>query len=370
MGNVGEQNSMEIVEQLIEEGALCLQQGRYDRAIALFRKGLQIAPLRQDLREYLTLALDQRPDADNGFIPDDSTGADAKEDSKDAADWPDDVDPLIESLAAKSGRRPESSHALEQLTEQTGVEHTRRGSHIKLPMWLLVLAVIVNIGLVGLLYVWYQHSDSFDEWMTRLRNLNVPENVQEGRRLYELALDRVRHEDYEGALTYLQDAARIHPEEQQMYRAQESEIYLQLAHVELDLREDSEEKYNKALELFQKSADLNSQNADAWFNIGYCKYSLARKARLKNLSHREIRGIEEAAAEALEHARKVEPNHQMSIFLLAKVYPKIPQMAKAADVWYTIIEQWPESPEARQAERDLKNFGLPLKRPQAPESNG
>ena len=49
------------VDAAAQEGIDALKAGRYDLAIAHFKKAMQIAPFRQDIKRMLADALDRKP---------------------------------------------------------------------------------------------------------------------------------------------------------------------------------------------------------------------------------------------------------------------------------------------------------------------
>ncbi|MFC1601820.1 tetratricopeptide repeat protein, partial [Candidatus Sumerlaeota bacterium] len=102
------------------------------------------------------------------------------------------------------------------------------------------------------------------------------------------------------------------------------------------------------------AAGANPKLTPAWFNLGYCHQQLAIQARRKQKSSG---AFYQAAVEALEQARKLDPEHPQVLKLLGDIYPKLYEFDKAVNVWYKLIEIMPDTPEAKKARSNLRDLG-------------
>ena len=322
------EHNKELLEQLVVQGRKELDAQNFPRAVALFRRAVQLAPLRYDLREYLAIALEHNISRNS---------------------------PGQQEIQLETDPPPQEEPALFRTEiKESGSQKLRTA--IKMPLWLMAATVIFCLCAIVTLWLFHQRQDDLYAFLARVKNLGAPAHVVQARELYQSAQEKFADADYENAITFLREAILINPESAAEYQPLLVQSYMTLGEKHLDA-----EQWEKSIAQFQLAADADPGLIGPWFNIGYCNYQLARQARRKNKSGETFY---RDAEKSLRRALDLEPEHWESLVLLSETYPKLNQLQKACDVWYQLIELRPDSHEAKQADLNIRNFGLdPKKKP-------
>ena len=323
MPPMNEQELSEILEPLIDRGMAEMSGGHFEKAIRTFRRCIGLAPLRQDVRDLLAMALDNKAPAE-------------LEQERDDDDW-DDVEELVD-----------------ESEPSTELKVQPKKSHVQLPGWLMVMTVLLCILAVSGIWGFKAYRPEIEAFIERFKTLGKPEHVVLANNYYNDAVKRRAQREYLEAITLLDQAIDTNPAEGATYGALKAVIYLDLGDEELE-----EDDYKDALSSYEKAVDADPNSADALFNVGFVLHEMALDARRRGNSHDEYF---EQSADALEQTLEMNPEYIQAMSLLMQDYAKLDYRTDTCNICWDIIEKFPEHEAATAARRILANYGLSERR--------
>ena len=321
MPNEEEESAGSDVDHMMENALASLDAGQFEEAAELFRQVVRVAPLRHDAREYLALALDRQ-------------------------------------LAQEIGEEPPASRPAPPLPAETG-EPPRRirraGTHVSL--WTLAIAtgllVLVVAVVAGSAVV--RHMD-FSGWIKPTEKDRPVAAVRPENRVVTEAVMRadiaITRQAFDEALTVLRQAratSQIDARDARQLDDKMGDVFAARAESHI-----AKLNYDKALESADEGLQISSASVRLNYIVGVCYERKGIYAQKKD----ERQEFFNRAVGALETAVAEDPDNLRALELLANVYTKIFQPAKAIEIWDRIISIAPTSPEARKARGYKQSLGF------------
>ena len=288
----------------------------FDRAADCFRKAIRISPLRQDIKDYLAMALDSKP----------LTASPAKS------------EPVKKRVKPQRKKKPKLK------------KPRKRKTNIRIGFWLLIFTGLCLVSL-AFFVIFSGAIQSF------ILNLAEPEQEQkkssmdrEVAALYKTAQMLQEQQRYSEAVDAVNKALEKNPANEQHFKSKLAQIYYLQG--ENFYKED---EFRKAIESYEKALDNEPDNIDALFGLGWANYIQGRKNKTR---HRNYKSYYDNALSALLKILDLDPGNLRAKKDLARVYIARNEITSAAEMYREIIEQAPDSPEAERARRNLRSMGL------------
>lgn len=312
------------VDAAAQEGIDALKAGRYDLAIAHFKKAMQIAPFRQDIKQMLADALDRKP------------ASKEPETSKQPEIAVDDIPEIDEIQPAEQD---------EMITRQPP-----QSSGVRIGLWLLIFSVLCLTS-VAFFFFFAGAIQNFVSNLARPREeTQISPADREAAALYkeaELLQDQRR---YSEAIDAIKKAIEKNPTNVKRFESKMAELYFNEAEVYY-----KKDEYTKAVASYEQAVQHNPDSTEYHYGLGLANYILGR--RNQNRKQRAMTYYEKAMDSFKKILEKNSENLQAKN-ALAQVYAARNEVDKAAEMYRQIIRQDPESNEAERARRSLKSMGL------------
>ncbi|MBM3334854.1 tetratricopeptide repeat protein [Candidatus Sumerlaeota bacterium] len=311
-----ENNSAYEIDQYVEKGLAALEREQYDAAAEIFRRAVQRAPFRHDVRDYLAFALD-RQFSREGIQPE--------------ARLPGQVGSSSSAAAVASGR-----------PRATRVRFPLRTMIAAMTAAALVLAVIVVARSVNL---------------SGLREKIAKPRASAGAKQITDALARadnaVGRGQWDEALQILQSArgqvAASDPSNAAAVESQIAEVYAARARSFFD-----KHNYDKAFEVAQEGLKRNPNSPPLNLIVGQYYEREGNTVRVRDKA--QARALWEKACEALSKTIAADPRNLEALDLLGKTYSRFDDLTKAINTWKRIVELAPDSSQAEKARNYLKTY--------------
>jgi len=310
------------IDELAEEGLKALKAGDFDGAIARFKRALRQAPFRDDIKELLARALDEKP-----FTTEPEKVAAESDSEETDAEEAEEAEPV-----APPSHRP-----------------APRGG-IKIGVWLLIFCVLCLSSVAFFLFF----SSAIQNFVS---NLASPQNEvqlspadREAAALFQTADLLQDQRRYSEAIDAIQKALEKNPTNQKQFEDKLAELYFDEAEA-LYKKDD----YPKAIASYEKAVEHNPDSIEYHYGLGWANYILGRKNQNKR---QRAQGYYEKARQSFLKILEREPENLRAKNALAQVYIALNDVAKAAELYRQIIHQDPESREAERARRALQSMGL------------
>lgn len=313
------------VDAVAQEGLDALKAGRYDVAIAQFKKALQMAPFRQDIKQMLANALDRKPFSKEPEAPPHQEMA-----CEEA--------PEMDEIAPADQGEP--------ITRQPA----ETGSGVRIGLWLLIFSVLCLTS-VAFFFFFSSAIQNFVSNLARPREeTQISPADREAAALYkeaELLQDQRR---YSEAIDAIKKAIEKNPTNNKQFENKLAELYFNEAEVYY-----KKDEYTKAVTSYELAVQHNPDSTEYHYGLGWANYILGR--RNQNKKPRAMSYYEKAMGSFKKVLEKNPDNLQVKN-ALAQVYAARNEVDKAAEMYRQIISQDPESKEAERARRSLQSMGL------------
>ncbi|MFW6255290.1 MAG: tetratricopeptide repeat protein [Candidatus Sumerlaeota bacterium] len=301
------------VDKLVEEALECLEDEEYERARQLLKQAATVAPLRTDIRNYLQAAIARKP-VDSSGIPD--------------------ID--AESAAAESGS----------------------GSAVKHHLVLIFSLIILMLLLAGLAVGgWWlaTHDGGLSDIIPGAKVTPTPSPTPdplstEQRKMLTDARAYADAGNYAEAVKAMDAFLNTAPPQPDLYASDAGQWNYEAAMENYKNRD-----YSAAIARARRAIELSDDVPEYHFLVGQI---LFRRGRLSSGSER--REDLEAARQALTKTTELDPEYLKAYDILAKTQIALGDKMEGVQTYYKIIQTAPDSPEARQAQDDLKDMGVRL----------
>jgi tetratricopeptide (TPR) repeat protein len=305
------------VDRLIDEGTAALDEGDSQEAIRCFREALKIAPLRNDLRQLLAMALEQQ------VVPEKKAAPKRRRVTRD------DEDEIVEEKPHKA------SHPRKKRTFVTCL------------FWLTFFSLLA--ALLIMLFVIFR--EPIKEWVTSKlpdKMQPVSQEEKEAMALYESAETFYRQHRYDQAIEAIEKARSALPDIGERADSLLGKIYSAKGVEHYD-----REHYLSAALAYEKAVEHDASVVDYHYDTGWAYYRYGLKRSLEGKPSKEY--FTKARA-AFEKTLELDPEYLRAYQGMARVYIRENRPDRAAKMYQKIIEIAPESYEAELAERQLKNM--------------
>jgi len=299
------------LEALVQKGIKALESENYNLAIKYIRQALKYAPFRQDLKDLLAQALEQKP------------------------------------LVAKP--IPPLEEEEEETAEPPPKPRQKKGG-VRIGVWLFFFCV-VRLCSVAFFFFFSDAIQTFVSNIARPKEeTHITPEDREAAALYksaELLQDQRRFSE---AILAIQKALEKKPSNTKQFKLKLAELYYEQGE-EFDKKDD----FKKAIESFEKALVYNPDSIDYLYGLAWASYLQGRKNQNRRLSYQ---AYFEKALKVLRKIIDTDPDNIRAKNTLARVYIARNETTKAAQMYRQIIRQAPDSAEADRARRALKSMGF------------
>lgn len=305
------------IDGLIEEGVEALEAEDFARAVQCFREALQLAPMRNDVRQMLAIALDRQVIAGRSNI-------------------------APESNAEEQKRRRKKEEP-----RQTGAKQPARRSVFPCLILSLLFLILCLVGVA--LFVIFREP-IIETIKTKLPSeiQPIPPKEKEALLLAEAAESYFRQQRYDEAVENLEKALALDPPSKDKIKERLALIYK----TQGDQLYDKEQYLSSAL-AYDKAVSHRPDNPDYLYDAGWAYY---RHGLKEQISRKPSQKHFTRAKECFDKALELKPDYLRAYQGLARVYIRMNQPDQAARIYRKIIEIAPDSGEAEEAERQLKTM--------------
>lgn len=310
----------ETVDELLDQASALLDEQDYHHAVKCLHRAQALAPFRQDIREMLAEAIDWRLAATNAPLDADFSSRDF----------------------SKTREKPSPK-----------VIHRKHGRRIGFGIVLIVLCV----GLVGAIILAVMLSRmgerSLDDeiWGESTEEITLDETVTVDDLMQEAqtALDDRLYED---ALALLEEAMEMAPENPEPVRRMIAQVHATRGRQGFDAG-----RYGRAEEDYQAAVDLEPDNPEHFYSLGWCHYYLGMERRNAGDEDEAVAQIT-AAVEAFEASLDLDRASAKTHRSLGQALIQAGDREGAFAAWNTTIRLDPQGDDAARARRFLQSFGM------------
>lgn len=333
------------VNRYRDAGEEALERGDLNRALAAFRKALEIAPFSRGLKDLFEdtlheqiLAMEQGRAPRSAPSPSRARKASASEEFDD--DWDE------EEAAPPPPRK----------RRQGGRARARRPS---IPLAWKPLLGGMRVGAIGLLalmltggvlygvnrtLVWAGGMFRFEVPLPQTSIVELPVEVKA---VTEQATAFLRDGRPEEAVKVLRAGVEEFPD----HRSSLGPGLVTALRVQAG-SEYRGRRFEQAARLYQEAGEIDPRNPDNWIDLGL---ALLQQARATSATSEvgQKRQLLQRAEEAFKRSLELHPSNSSALFGLAEAYAAANERTKAAEAYERVLADAPESPEGIQAERAL-----------------
>lgn len=298
-------------EEIIRAGIRALDNREFAEAARFFKQALAVAPFRADVKELLSLAIDERTYDREELHPQ---------------------------------RFEPSQPSLEPLSALQGVRHRqRRTLAARLAIPLITIVALTAVGLAVWAFVALRPNEE-TETAAPLETRDIQDMVVKAKYYFEDGR-------YEEAVAQLDFVLRSKPADPEAIQALKAEFHYQQALIAGQKRE-----YVEAIEQLVQAADLDSSQPAYHSELGWMRHLQGRNLRVKNSD--DYKRFEEKACEAFEAALAVDPDYLLALDGLWRAKLAIDDVGGAVPALRHVLEIAPTSREGQSAQEELIQRGL------------